>query len=563
MNDASEALTGDTLLTMLDASRQWIGFHRERLNDQNVYPVPDGDTGTNLWLTLNSALSAAQAAGPGHAGKLWSAAAQGALEGSRGNSGVILSQFMQGMAEEFSDQPTLDPMALRHAFDRASDRAYRAVDQPQRGTILTVAQDVAEAVQARGKGRDVTAILELASTEAQASVKRTPELLPVLKQAHVVDAGGWGLALFLEGMLKALRREHIPTVMMSSENAASDPPVTLEEIPDPVHGFDVQFLVHHPSGSVEDIRTRIASMGDHALVEGNPDQVKVHVHVMDPGPVLSYGCGVGFITDVVVENMDAMAAQAAQRRKLNQTPDAGAGTVRLLTPAPEDGVAVVAVSTCPGFSDLFGTLGVHCLIQCPHTYNPSVAQFREAMALAGGARSLLLPNNRNAMASARQLQAEFPPSRLAIMDTPSVLNGVSAMYGFESALDWSSLVDGMERQAGRIVHGAVAQSTRDLEAVHGPVAAGAYLAMAWGRDILAAHGSAFRAAQALIQSFLLPESDRRPDEEYGYVTLYRGEDATPSDDRRLERWLEGQAADYEFEWVDTRQPHYVYLIAVE
>lgn len=558
-------VTGQVLRAMLHAGMLWVGKHREQLNRQNVYPVPDGDTGTNLWLTLKAAwrqADALEAEAP--ASRLWRAAAQGALEGSRGNSGVILSQFMRGVGEALGDSPTLTASQLPSALARGQQRAYAAVADPQEGTMLTVARDMQEAAQALSADASWETMLQHLQQEAQASVARTPDLLPVLRQAGVVDAGGWGLALFWEGLGKGLRGDAIALdPEAETDEAASGPTLSFAQIPERVHGFDVQFLSHRPQLSVDAMRAAVTDWGAHALVEGDADLVKVHVHVQDPGPVLSWACATGFITDVVVENMDAMAARrAAQAADAPRVPPAE-GAVRLLSAAAADAGAAVAVVSSPGFGALFASLGANCLIECPRTINPSVDQFKEAIALAGGCRTVLVPNSANALAAARQAQAALPARSVAVIRTPSILNGVTAMYGFESAADWRSVVPNMQAQADRIVYGSVAQATRDLTLEGKRVPAGAFLALRRCRDPIASAAAPQAAAGQLVAHYLAPEALGRASEEYSLVTIYQGAHASAGARQAVEAVVVRGLPAFDVEWVETRQPHHLFMFVVE
>ncbi len=561
----SGQVTGAALLRMLQTGRLWLGKHRESLNDQNVYPVPDGDTGTNMWLTLTSAWQAASAEPPdSSAGEIWRAAAHGALAGSRGNSGVILSQFMRGMSESMGACAFLSGTAFRKALQVGSEWAYAAVSNPQEGTILTVARDVASSAQALPHADDVATVLQHGLPVAQASVARTPELLPALKQAGVVDAGGLGLTYFLEGLLKGLQGEVVETGELEEAAGAAKATVPLfAEIPELVHGFDVQFLAHQPQLSLEEIRSTVNSMGEYGLVEGTPALVKVHVHVPDPGPVLSWGCSVGFLTDVVVENMDAMAAAKGERGPEADQAIPEEGQVRLLQPAAAEEKAVVAVSSSSGFSELFASLGVNCLIECPDTINPSVQQFVEAGEKAGGAHVVLLPNSMNAIAAALKAQDEFAPEQVAVIPTPFILNGVTAMYAFEQALAWPDLVAAMTAQAQALLFGSVTQATRDVTGSRGKVAAGEFVAMGQAKDVIGGGPRLTDAVHHLLKGCLLPSLAQEDVADFSLLTLYKGADLAPAEQDAVAAVLCTQLPHFDVEWVESRQKHHWLLIAAE
>ncbi len=561
----SGQVSGTVLLRMLQTGRLWLGKHRDFLNDQNVYPVPDGDTGTNMWLTLSAAWQAASAASSeAGAGELWHAAAQGALAGSRGNSGVILSQFLRGMSESMGCCPALDGATLRQALQMGSDWAYAAVHDPQEGTILTVARDVAISAQALADDAAVGVVLQHVLPAAQASVARTPELLSVLKQAGVVDAGGLGLTYFLSGLLKGLQGEEVEIGAWADtavNSGAAEP--RFVAIPELVHGFDVQFLAHQPRLPLAEMRTAVNSMGEYGLVEGTPELVKVHVHVQDPGPVLSWGCSVGFLTDVIVENLDAMAAVKQEGRPDDHEDIPEEGRVRVLQAAAAAEHAVVAVSSGSGFSKLFASLGVNCVIECPDTINPSVQQFVEAVAQVGGDHVVVLPNSVNAVAAACAARETFPPDRVAVIHTPFILNGVTAMYAFEQALSWTDLVVAMTAQAQALLFGSVARATRAVEGSLSRVVAGDFVAMGQAQTVIGGGSQLVDAVRQLLAGFLLPALAQAEAADFSFLTLYKGVDLAPADQDAVAAVLCAQLPDFEIEWVESRQKHYWLLIAAE
>ncbi len=561
----SGQVKGAVLLQMLQAGRLWLGRHREFLNDQNVYPVPDGDTGSNMWLTLDSAWQAVSNESPDSpCGELWNLAAQGALAGSRGNSGVILSQYMRGMAESMGTSVSLNGEALRHALQKGSEKAYAAVSDPQEGTILTVARDVANAAKASTQADTVESLLQLVLPVALTSVERTPKLLPVLKDAGVVDAGGLGLAYFLEGLLKGLQGQEIIAVEMDESSAATrvvKQPIS--EIPELVYGFDVQFLAHQPRLSLARMRSSLNSMGEFGLVEGTPEMVKVHVHVPDPGPVLSWGCSIGFLTDVVVENMDEMAAAKSEEICVASQAIPDTGLVRLVKPAAREEKAVVAVTSSRGFSELFASLGVHCLIECRETLNPSVQQFKEAVEKTEAAHVILLPNHENAIAAAVRAQEAFPNGRVAVIHTQFIVNGVTAMYGFEQAQSWPELLSEMTALATDVLFGSVAKATRDVQGIQCKVAAGEFVAMGHGKDVIGGGPQLSDAVSQLMKRFLLTRLAREDAADFSLLTVYKGADLKASDEETVAAEVRRFLPQFEIEWVDSRQKHHWLLIVAE
>lgn len=545
---------------MLGAATAWVARHREPLNRENVFPVPDGDTGTNLTLTLQAAVEAAGGTDPDDAQAVWSRAARGALAGSRGNSGVILSQFMDGFAAEVTSAGHLDAAVLQKAIAAGAGKSQSAVAEPQEGTVLTVARDAAEHVAGLPASVGFDALLSAACEEAGQSVQRTPELLPVLKEAGVVDAGGWGLALYLEGLLKGFRGEPVPAFDPPAEAAVPAPVGYAKgEVPVVEHGFDIQFLAHHPVLPLDQMRAELQAMGEYGLVEGSEELVKVHVHARDPGAVLSWGCAGAFITDIVVENLDAQAAATAKDRASTRDQ----GTVQLVQAARSDELALVAVAAGPGFAELFESLGANCLIQCNDTYNPSVGQFQDAIRAAGGSHVLVLPNHSNALPAAQAAVAGLPPASATVIGTPFVLSGVAAMYGFEpSGGPRDSVVDGMQDAADAAVYGSVAKSVRDAGSERGPVLEGQFIALAGGETVLGGWTRLEEAVEFLLGEYLQPRFATAQAGEAEFLTVYRGADAGPDQDAAVEALVAGATA-LDLEWVDTRQRNHLYLFAIE
>ena len=545
---------------MLGAAAAWVARHREPLNRENVFPVPDGDTGTNLTMTLQAAVEAAAGADPDGAQTVWDLAAQGALAGSRGNSGVILSQFMAGFADAVASAGCLDASVLRKAFRAGAAKSRSAVAEPREGTVLTVADDAAEHVDRLPVSVGFDAMLSAACEEARASVRRTPDLLPVLKEAGVVDAGGWGLALFLEGLLKGYTNTDLPQPDESPEPVAQALiGYAKGDVPDVVYGFDIQFLAHHPVHPLDRMRAELQDMGEYGLVEGNEVLAKVHVHALDPGTVLSWGCAIAFLTDIVVENLDAQAAATARERATAQDQ----GAVKLIQPARSDELALVAVATGGGFADLFESLGANCVIQCNETYNPSVGQYREAIQAVGGSHVLVLPNHSNARPAARAALASLPADSATVIDTPFVLSGVAAMYRFEpSGSPRDAVVNWMRETADSAVYGTVAKAVRDVSSEKGPVAEGQYVALAGGETVLGGWHRLEDVVGVLLKEYLQPRFANLAEGQPEFLTVYRGADADPEQDAAVEALVE-EASSLDLEWVDTRHRGHLYMFVIE
>lgn len=308
-------LDGNDLKRIFGAGTVWLERNAPFINSLNVFPVPDGDTGTNMLLTMQTAMRQANANHSPNAGEISAALSHGALLGARGNSGVILSQILRGMARGMDKREKIDATLFAEALGEGARTAYKGVVKPVEGTILTVIREAADrAVLAAAQSDDVGYVLEKTVAAARSAVVRTPQLLPVLKEAGVVDAGGEGLAIFLEGALKFLNGENleIETIHGGAQNLEH---ITREE----GWGYDIQFHIHGSALAVEQIRETISAMGESALIVGDETLIKVHVHAPNPGDIIKYGAEQGALVNIIIENMQAqyvdfMAGHTADER---------------------------------------------------------------------------------------------------------------------------------------------------------------------------------------------------------------------------------------------------------
>jgi len=391
---------GQGLKRALNAGRLWLENHAAAVNALNVFPVPDGDTGTNMLLTMNAALGEIERSPEDSVSVIAHAVAHGALMGARGNSGVILSQIFRGFAHSLDGTTTLSTQEFAHAAQEACDTAYQGVVKPVEGTILTVAREAARAArEAADHTDDVVELLAHVVESAKVANALTPELLPVLKEAGVVDAGGQGLVYILEGALRFLRGEGVE--MDLKMDAVVDLKSTLgagEE----GYGYDVQFLIKGESLDVDQIRNTIGSMGESTLVVGDSKLVKVHVHVYDPGIPISYGVSQGVLRDVVVENMEEQYQEFVM------------GDARSAV-ATEDVTDIATACVVPGdgLRRIFESLGASVIVYGGQTMNPSTQEILDAIGSVDVEKVLVLPNNSNVILAARQAHLRRLPGRLA------------------------------------------------------------------------------------------------------------------------------------------------------
>jgi len=438
---------GHLLKQLLMAGLMWLDHHQERVNWLNVFPVPDGDTGKNMVLTLKQGYEAIRHSDEAHAGLLCKTFARGALLGARGNSGVILSQWLGGWAEFVSDSPTFDLELLNKAFANGVKKAYGVVMTPTEGTILTVAREASEALAIYAKtGDDWVVGMEVLHNAAKESLAKTPDLLPILKTAGKVDSGGQGLVFILEGMVKALRGEPIS---MRDEEAESPlwggdalPPDDADG-----YGYDVQFLMRGQAMNLEGIREAMNGLGWSVLVAGDASLIKVHIHVHNPGEPLSYAVAhCDALDDVVVENMQL------QYERLY-----GVQPLRIVS---TNGIPVIAVASGRGWRDAFYDVGVSCVIEGGQTMNPSTDDFLQVIKTLHNDDIIILPNNKNVLLAAQQAsnEAKALNKRVTVINTQSMPQGISAMLGYLDSYedgDSDTIADAMREAFSHLITGEI------------------------------------------------------------------------------------------------------------
>jgi hypothetical protein len=561
-------LDATALRDLLRAGLVWLDRHHEIVNALNVFPVPDGDTGTNMLLTMKSACGEITDDHLSTAGSVAKAAAHGALMGARGNSGVILSQILRGVSRSLDDQPAITGPMFAAALAEGSRIAYKGVNRPVEGTILTVVREAAAAAESAATlDGDLRFILARTVRAADEAVASTPKLLPVLAQAGKVDSGGKGLFFILEGMYRALTGESAPVEAVAPKMAAPEtapqPSKGKREIPPLVYGFDVQFLVEGPALDVAAIREQISALGDCPLVEGDETLVKVHVHVPDPGVVLGYAVSLGFVTDVVVENMDDMHIpdMPAGFDPIPPRFEAGGTTV---APQPDsadvigpiEGPGLVAVVPGEGLAGVFRSLGAHYIISGGQTMNPSTQDLLDAVRAVPVTEVILLPNNGNILMAAQQAMnmAETEGRKVRVVPSKSLPQGISALLALNPHADLDHNVAAMTAAVGHVQTGEVTVAVQDARLDGIQVQTGDAIGLL--NDTLSATGSsAAEVVRTLLEQMAAANLE--------VITLYYGQPITAAEASALETSLRELYPDQEIEVVDGGQPFYHYIISAE
>ena len=526
---------------MIWAGLAWLRHHQEAINALNVFPVPDGDTGTNMVLTMQSAWEEIANSSESNVGKVAHLVAHGALMGARGNSGVILSQIWRGLARGLDDKEVFTAADLAAALEEGARTAYKGVIRPVEGTILTVIRETAEeAAHAAGDTEDLIVLLERMVHRARESVARTPHLLPVLAEAGVVDAGGQGLYVILDGMLRYLRGEAI------AEEARLAQAVDLTVAPAEVeegYGYDVQFIIVGDGLDVETIRQEIDAMGESTLVVGDSSTVKVHVHVPDPGVPLSYAVKLGSLRDVVVEDMQAQYQEFIRARE--QPPAVG-------VPSSTTEIGVVAVAPGEGLARVFESLGA-AVVRGGQTMNPSTEEILRAVEGLPNERVIVLPNNKNIIMAAEQAR-DLSEKEVAVVPTRTVPQGVAALLALNYQASLEENAQGMLEAAGEVETGEVTTAVRDATLNGVTVRQGQLIGIHNGE--LAVGGETIdEVVEALLERMGVADLE--------IVTLYYGADVSREEAEALLTRLQERFPEQEFEIVEGGQPHYFYIISAE
>ncbi len=543
------SLDADDWRAMMKAACAWLEANHSGVNALNVFPVPDGDTGTNMLLTMRDACAEMERVREASVGALLQAVAHGALMGARGNSGAILSQIFRGMARAVDKAPFLTAATFAAALQEGSYTAYRGVQKPVEGTILTVVREAAEAARrAAALNNDLRFVLDHTVQAAAEAVEKTPSLLSILAQAGVVDAGGKGLFYVLEGWLRCLRGEPLAVAgAMSGAFAGRAEALTGE------YNYDVQFVIQGKNLNVEAIRQAIAGMGDSVIVVGDEQTVKVHVHTSEPGKPLNYGASVGQLRQVIVENMQEQYQEFVHGAGSGEGPAAASRQALASSSVAPSSIGVVAVAAGEGLRQVFLSLGVAAVVPGGQTMNPSTEELLKAIEGVAAEQVIVLPNNGNVILTARQAQ-QLSRKEVRVVPSKTIPQGIAAFLAFNLQADLEANVRNMERALDDIQTGEVTVAVRAARFNGIEVAPGDMIGLLNGE--LAVKGlSATEVVLALLERMNAQGSE--------IITIYRGE---PVSQEEAETLLEAVRAHYpaqEVELVVGGQPYYHYILSTE
>jgi len=550
---------GRQLQKLAQAALLWLERNHEHVNSLNVFPVPDGDTGTNMLLTMRSAYNRIKEKEDEHVGKIAESFAHGALMGARGNSGVILSQILRGLARGFKDKAAFNAEELARALKNAADTAYGGVMKPVEGTILTVIREGAlEAADAAQKSSDLRFVLDRVLERCQQALERTPDQLPILKQAGVVDSGGQGLIYILEGMMRYTNGElrDIVTAVTEGTGAAVAAAVTAQELARPENGeienpYDVQFILLGENLNVLEVREKIDSMGDSTVVVGDETTIKVHVHVEDPGVPISYGITLGQITDVVIENMQMQMEDVIQGSGHNALAAPPIPTPELTVQPGQ--IGVVAVSAGDGLSTIFRSLGAAHIVNGGQTNNPSIEEIFQAIQDVPTDKVIILPNNKNIILAAEGAR-DLSPKRVAVVPTRTTPQGLSALLALNPDGDLEETTAAMTALSAEVATGEITRATRSVTIDGVSVNEGELIGLVDGR----------LCAAGMEMDNVLPQMlEAMEMEEREIVSLYYGSDVDQADAEALAGRIEDAYEDVEVEIHNGGQAHYFFILGAE
>ncbi len=515
----------------------WLTANRDEVNALNVFPVPDGDTGTNMLLTLQAAAEEIHNLDEPDLSRVAKRAAHGALMGARGNSGVILSQILRGFAAGVGTRKEADAQGLAEGLREGAAVAYRAVIKPTEGTMLTVAREsAAGAVRRASETADLTEVLGAACESARVAVERTPDQLDILRRAGVVDAGGYGLQIILEGFLKAMRAEPVAAFAKRAPQYAAPRAVAAPEIG---WGYCTEFVIQGDGLPFEQVRAEISRRGDSALVVGDEEAIKVHVHTHEPAALISYASSVGTVSRLKVDDM------SAQHHRLG-------GEAPRRAPSPKH-LAVVAVAGGDGFRRILESLGVDSVVEGGQSMNPSTEDLLAAVESVPSDDVLLLPNNANVILAAMQVP-QLTRKRVRVIQSRSLPQGIAALLAFDFTADLETNGDAMEHALGQVHTVEITHAVRASEVDGMKIAEGDVIGLLNDR-VVEAGGSRQSVAERVLRK-LDPA-------EFQSLTVYAGADAPQSEREAMVQTLKKRFPDCTVELQSGDQALYPYVIAVE
>jgi DAK2 domain fusion protein YloV len=540
------ACDGHEFRNMFAAGSAWLEKSVPDINAINVFPVPDGDTGTNMFLTMCAVLEEADRVSDHSVAATAKAMAQGALMGARGNSGVILSQFFRGLAKGLDGREVLSGSSWAAALSEASHAAYKGLSQPVEGTMLTVIRDAAKAAEeaARENSDDITSITEAAVKAAKESVARTPLLLPVLREAGVVDAGGQGIYVLLEGILYYLKGELEVMKYRKPEliaaGAVGNVRLTVRDgEAEEAYGYCTNFLLEGSKLNPDKIRKRLERKGRSVVVVGDENTVRVHIHTYDPGGVIRFATSLGTLHQLQIQNMDDQHVTFLEMQQER---------------ASKLEIGVVAVVSGEGLMEVFKSLGATAIVPGGQTMNPSVQEILNAVEAVPSQRVIVLPNNKNIIPAATQVQS-LTSKQVAVVPSKTIPQGVAALIAFNYEGTLEENVRAMEMAIAAVKTIEITTAVRSTQIKGVKVKEGQAIAILDDSDLIAVADD--------VTEVLLEALEKAGIRQAEVITLYYGNGVESSKAEQVVAELRDRYPEKQIECVFGGQPHYYYIVSVE
>lgn len=548
-----EKLNGLVLAEMIDLGSKNLAKNAEKINALNVFPVPDGDTGTNMTLSMSSGAKETAANVVENIGELGKAFSKGLLMGARGNSGVILSQLFRGMSQYIADKKEVDAKEFAEAIQNGVSIAYKAIIKPVEGTILTVAREAAEAgLKAAENTTSVVEVMEAIYVEAQASLKRTPELLPILKEVGVVDSGGQGLVCVYQGFVAALKGEKIEGLEAVETNVVDmqfedDHDMDFMSPEDIVYGFCTEFTVRLNKEKKEfnedKFREDMSKFGDSLLVISDSEYVKIHVHTETPGDVFNYGQKYGELIKIKSDNMREQHREVLRKQEAKQT----TATKELKEQA------MISISMGAGLSKVLTSMGVDYIVEGGQTMNPSTEDIMKAIKEVNAKNIFIFPNNKNIQLAAKQA-AELAEENVFVVESKTAPQGLAAVMVYNPQAAAEENFANMQEVLSTVSTLEVTHAVRDTNIEGVEIKKDEFMGIRDGK-IVVSNLSLNTVLEELLEKSL--------DEDSEIVTLYLGEESTEEYTDFLEQLIEEKYPDVEVELIESGQPVYPYIIGIE
>lgn len=548
-----EKINGLVLAKMIDLGARNLAKNAEKINSLNVFPVPDGDTGTNMNLSMSSGAKETAANTVENIGELGKSFSKGLLMGARGNSGVILSQLFRGMSQYIVDKKEIDSKEFAAAIQNGVNIAYKAIIKPVEGTILTVAREAAEAgVKKAESTTSVIKVMEAIYAEAQESLKRTPDLLPILKEVGVVDSGGQGLVCVYQGFVAALKGEEIDGLDAVETNIVDmqfedDHDMDFMSPEDIVYGFCTEFTVRLDKDKKEfdedQFRKDMSEFGDSLLVISDSEYVKIHVHTETPGEVFNYGQQYGELIKIKSDNMREQHREVLRKQESKQAS----------APKEVKEQAMISISMGSGLSKVLTSMGVDYVVEGGQTMNPSTEDIMKAIKEVNAKNIYIFPNNKNIQLAAKQA-AELAEENVYVVESKTAPQGLAAVMVFNSSASPEENFANMQEVLGTVSTLEVTHAVRDTHIEGVEIKKDEFMGIRDGKIVV---------SNLSLNTVLEELLEKSIDEDKEIVTIYLGEESTDEYTDFLEKLIEDKYPDVEVELVESGQPVYPYIIGLE